>query len=174
MGTRSLTVVKNDFGECCVLYRQYDGYPTGHGMELKQFLVEFEVVSGLSLKTPKRIANGLDCLAAQLVAHFKKEAGGFYLCPSGTRDCGEEYIYTVYMKDGKLRLKIQGGAVTFFGLPGTKPENMPVLYDDEVEHFIPPLVEEDWKENRGKAVNDFLEQEKKPKEEIIEEEGYEH
>src|SRR5687767_2029853 len=65
MGTRSLTIVEEVGGaEICVLYRQYDGYPTGHGAELKSFLEGIQIVNGLSLGDQKRTANGMDCLAA--------------------------------------------------------------------------------------------------------------
>ena len=45
MGTRSLTVFNNemDNSEIVVLYRQYDGYPTGHGRDLLSFLNNMEV-----------------------------------------------------------------------------------------------------------------------------------
>ena len=158
MGTRSLTVVL-DSNECeiCVLYRQYDGYPTGHGAELQEFLSGFQIVNGLGSQREEKIANGMDCLAAQLIAHFKKEAGGFYLYPAGTRDCGEEYIYTLYLQSNNLMLRLYGGAVTYFGLPGTKQSSMPVLYDGRVELFDPPTIETGWRENgRGNVVNDFV------------------
>ena len=39
MGTRSLTIFSEDGGfEIGVLYRQMDGYPEGHGMELAKLL----------------------------------------------------------------------------------------------------------------------------------------
>ena len=98
MGTCGLTVILDDDEriEICVLNRESDGYPTCHGDELKDFLQGFTLVSGLSGDPKLKIATGMDCLAAQLVAHFKNEPDKFYLCPAGTRDCGEEYIYTVY------------------------------------------------------------------------------
>jgi hypothetical protein len=157
MGTRSLTVINDNEGvEICVLYRQLDGYLKGHGEELKSFLQEFVIESGLGLKKAKRTANGMDCLAAQIVAHFKKEAGGFYLFPAGARDCGEEYIYTVYMKDEKLRLKIEAGAVTFFGLPGTKQKNMPIIYEGNVELFDSEEVQKKWNKREENPPNDYL------------------
>jgi hypothetical protein len=158
MGTRSLTIVEDDrCAEICVLYRQYDGYPTGHGAELKSFLEGIQVVNGLGLGNEKRVANGMDCLAAQLVAHFKKEPGGFYLYPAGTRDCGEEYIYTVYQNDNNLMVRVEAGAVTFFGLPGTKQANMPKLYDGEIGSFDPDAVEALWRTGgRDQVVNDFV------------------
>lgn len=102
MGTRSLTVLcDNDEEEIVVMYRQMDGYPSGHGLELAQFLSEFTIVNGISLSETRKIANGMDCLAAQVVAHFKHGAGGIYLCKAGTRNCGEDYVYTVKGSPGE-------------------------------------------------------------------------
>ena len=158
MGTRSLTIIKEVEGaEICVLYRQYDGYPTGHGADLKSFLEGIQVVNGLGLGNNKRTANGMECLAAQLIAHFKTEPGGFYLYPAGTRDCGEEYIYTIYLDTGKLMMRLQAGAVTFFGFPGTKQASMPTLYDGDIESFDPDAVERLWRTGgRDQVVNDFV------------------
>src|SRR5258708_5952489 len=150
MGTRSLTVILDEENkEICVLYRQYDGYLNGHGAELKEFLDGFSVVNGFGSGDPPKSANGMGCLAAQIIGHFKSGIGGFYLYPAATRDCGEQYIYTVYLKKiGKVRprllLKIQAGAVTFFGLPGTKENNMPMIYDGSVDDFDPETVQQQW------------------------------
>lgn len=99
MGTRSLTVFVNkwddDEEEICVMYRQFDGYPEGHGKELCELLSKGKMVNGISMGDNSFVFNGMGCLAAQVVAHFKEDAGGFYLHAAGTRDCGEEYIYTV-------------------------------------------------------------------------------
>ena len=107
MGTRSLTALQdNDGQEIAVLYRQLDGYPEGHGAELAKYLKPFHVVNGFGLGDKKgKAANGMSCLAAQLIAKFKRDIGGFYLHPAGTRDCGEEYIYTVYLKAGEVCLR---------------------------------------------------------------------
>lgn len=103
MGTRCLTVMYEtpNFGgeEIAVLYRQMDGYPDGHGADLTDFLKEFVVVNGIRLSENRKVANGGSCLSAQIVAHFKDGAGGFYLHPAGTRDAGEEYIYYVKPQD---------------------------------------------------------------------------
>ena len=95
MGTRSLTVVLNGRGEEIItLYRQYDGYPTGHGEELKMFLEDFQICNGIGLQQDTgKWANGMECLAAQIVTHFKKEIGQLY--KPTTRDVGEEFIYTI-------------------------------------------------------------------------------
>ena len=97
MGTRSLTIFKDGSDEIAVLYRQFDGYPSGHGKELRDYLKKFSgVTNGIAIGEKKKTANGMSCLAAQVIAHFKTDVGGFYLYPAGTRDAGEEYRYTVY------------------------------------------------------------------------------
>ena len=87
MGTRSLTFVYDGEQPVLNLYRQFDGYPSGHGLELSNFLSGFEVVNGY---------NGMGCLAAQLVAHFKQSVGGFYIHPVTSTDCWQDYEYHVY------------------------------------------------------------------------------
>ena len=108
MGTRSLTVFNNemDNSEIVVLYRQYDGYPTGHGRDLLSFLNNMEIVNGISNTEKRKIANGMGCLSAQIVAYLKEAPGDFYLHSAGTRDIGEEFIYTLYYTE-ELRIKVQ-------------------------------------------------------------------
>ena len=158
MGIRCLTIVEEVRGpRSASSTDSMTGYPTGHGAELKSFLVGMRIVNGLRLGDQIRMANGMDCLAAQLIAHFKTEPGGFYLYPAGRRDCGEEYIYTVYTNAGKLMIRVEAGAVTFFGLPGTKQVNMPILYDGEIESFDPEAVERLWRTGgRDQIVNDLV------------------
>ena len=61
-----------------MLYRQYDGYPEGHGTDLLNFLKGMNLVNGINSKNIKlRISNGMDCLAAQIVAHYKQQPGYF-------------------------------------------------------------------------------------------------
>jgi len=119
MGTRSLTRVYDEDGkEIICLYRQFDGYPKGHGLELAEFLNEFNIVNGLPCgkKFPKKIANGMGCLAAQLVAHFKTEPGQFYLRTPGTKHVWEEYYYHVrnLAKTGLTIKCIEVGSKTLF------------------------------------------------------------
>lgn len=100
MGTRSLTVFKDEHGEeMAVMYRQYDGYPEGHGMALAEFLSGKAVVNGIPMGM-KEGFNGPGCLAAQVVAHFKDDIGDFYLYGPNTRDIGEEFIYTITANAG--------------------------------------------------------------------------
>jgi|TARA_R100000656_G_scaffold98828_2_gene71727 hypothetical protein len=98
MGTRSLTTFIDDHNdnEIVVMYRQMDGYPETHGKELVEFLDDMHIVNGIRINDERKIANGISCLAAQTVAHFKDGVGHIYLYSAGLRDCGEEYIYTIY------------------------------------------------------------------------------
>jgi hypothetical protein len=95
MGTRSLTFVYDGDKAIINMYRQFDGYPTGHGQELANFLNGFEIVNGYGEVKPK-IANGMGCLAAQMIAHFKQSVGGFYIHPVTDTDCWQDYEYHVY------------------------------------------------------------------------------
>jgi len=117
MGTRSLTFVFESYKDgdmpiVCV-YRQYDGYPSGHGAELAEFLSGFDIVNGFGEKREK-LANGMGCLAAQLVAHFKTEVGQFYIhAPNLGRDDGQDYEYHVYQN--KILVKNYSGKELFLG-----------------------------------------------------------
>ena len=113
MGTRSLTYIEESYGEnrekkqnILCMYRQYDGYLSGHGAELAEFLQDFNVVNGYNHDTPKRSANGMGCLAAQLIAHFKDGIGNIYIHHPDDKDCGEEFTYTIYEEDGKVRVRV--------------------------------------------------------------------
>lgn len=102
MGTRSITrLYTEDNEEICVLYRQMDGYPEGHGKELAEFLEGFRIVNGYDSDMKGKVTNGAHCLAAQIISHFKKGVGEFYLYPAGTDDLGEEYVYDVECSEEK-------------------------------------------------------------------------
>lgn len=118
MGTRSLTRVidrqeglsfakghlaKNVGKSYINMYRQFDGYIEGMGVDLAEFLLPFTIVNGIRLDEKRKVANGAGCLAAQIVAHFKEDAGGIYLHPTEGKpgDCWEEYIYTIFVTDNQ-------------------------------------------------------------------------
>jgi hypothetical protein len=130
MGTRSLTYVfdhhNNDVLTC--IYRQYDGYIAGHGLEIASYLSKFTIVNGLGARDEEiKIANGMGCLSAQLIGHLKAgEAGNIYIYPPLlNQDCGQEYEYHVYQDKieayslyssyGKAKTKLFSGSwVEFF------------------------------------------------------------
>ena len=117
MGTRSLTRVfekwedtkgKEQRQPIVCMYRQYDGYISGHGHELAQFLEPFTIVNGIGLDNKRKIANGMGCLAAQLIAHFKDCPGNIYLYSTDAKDCWQEYEYEIEKTKGKLIITIYG------------------------------------------------------------------
>ena len=98
MGTRCLTFVHDESGMAIInMYRQFDGYPTGHGAELAEFLNSGSMVNGLRLGADEKFFNGMGCLAAQMVQQFKQGVGGIYLYPPKTgQNCWQEYEYHVF------------------------------------------------------------------------------
>jgi hypothetical protein len=106
MGTRSLTYVYQSYKDgagnkvnepILCMYRQFDGYIDGHGAELAEYLSKGKIVNGLSNYVGDGTWNGMGCLAASLVAHFKKEPGNFYLhAPILNRDDWQEFEYHVF------------------------------------------------------------------------------
>jgi hypothetical protein len=105
MGTRSLTTfierytdektkkVKNI--KVVTMYRQFDGYPKGMGIDLAEFLAGGKLVNGISPTEKELVFNGMGCLAAQCVAYFKEGPGSIYLHRGGTTNCWEEYRYEI-------------------------------------------------------------------------------
>ena len=104
MGTRCLTFVYDDSSTddgsaeaIMCIYRQFDGYPSGHGHELAQFLNSKTLVNGYTDKLSSTEANGMSCLAAQLVVQLKHGVGGIYIyAPMTGRDYSQDYEYHVY------------------------------------------------------------------------------
>ena len=97
MGTRSLTFVYDGKTPVVCMYRQFDGYPSGHGQELAEFLFDGKLVNGIPFNSTEKIFNGMGCLAAQMVAAFKESAGGFYLFSTDLdQDSWQEYEYHVF------------------------------------------------------------------------------
>lgn len=115
MSTRSITLILDENKiEVLCLYRQSDGYPTGHGRELAEILKGHTECNGIGAKATETNAfNGANDLACYLVWKLKESQarnarkwskighmsmsaiGQFYLQPSGTRDLDEEYTYTI-------------------------------------------------------------------------------
>lgn len=107
MGTRSLTFVYDgDEKPFVCMYRHMDGYPSGHGKELAEFLKPIKVVNGLG-GNQQNVANGAGCLAAQMVRHFKNGPDGIYLyTPELGVDHGQDYEYHVYASEKGIRVKV--------------------------------------------------------------------
>ena len=141
MGTRSLTFVYSESVEgkraepIINMYRQFDGYPSGHGAELSEFLSGGEIVNGLRLGREGKFFNGMSDLAAQLVANFKKESGGFYLYPVTAKDCGQDYEYHIYNIDGELKIEVYYCGCNIFGMSGD-PEDVKFVFNGSLPEFV--------------------------------------
>jgi len=94
------------------IYHHYDGYPEYLGVTLANYLSDISVVNGISGNT--KVANGLGCLAAQLVCHLKLAnagcdedgkihipSGNVYLDPWDLGRNDVDYIYYVWAAEGK-------------------------------------------------------------------------
>lgn len=92
------------------MYRQFDGYPAGHGKALHEFLNGLVIVNGLSPDETRRVANGPWCLAAQLVTQFKKGPGSIYLYPPNATNCWQDYEYHLDVSWDGVTVKVMGYA----------------------------------------------------------------
>ena len=106
MSTRSITHLYDDRSPTpkivCSFYRHHDGYPDGHGAELKQWLQGKKVVNGIGQDFVKgRDYNGMGSLAVSMMTHFDREAS-IRTIPTGDHNYGEEYTYHVSYSDGKF------------------------------------------------------------------------
>ena len=80
------------------IYNHYDGYPSGLGVTLADYLQPFTVVNGLSSGQGK-VANGIGCLAAQTVQYLKEGPGNVYLHKPSEKNW-EDYEYFIWCKEG--------------------------------------------------------------------------
>ena len=104
MGTRSITTILEADADgkkrkVATIYCQYDGYPSGQGQKLHEFLHPINVCNGIGRnQTAGDWANGAGCLAAQLVKHLKAGIGNVYLVAPRTKLEWEDYGYEITVK----------------------------------------------------------------------------
>ena len=103
MGTRSNTIIYDDDVQILNLYRQHDGYLSGHGIELLEFLEPMTIVNGIPMGVSvSKLANGAGCLAAQMVSRFKVGVGSFYIESPAVEGLYEnDYTYIVKVHGGE-------------------------------------------------------------------------
>lgn len=108
MGTRSVTTFSEAENQkpFAAMYRQFDGYLSGHGKDLSDRFGKTEIVNGIGSKTQEDAANGMGCFAAQVVKFFKEDIGGIYLASPDSRN---EYNYHLFPKDGKVWVRVTNG-----------------------------------------------------------------
>ena len=139
MGTRSMTIVMDRDQEICRIYRQMDGYPSGHGLDLAK-LCNVKLVNGFGLNAKKQ-ANGMGCLAAQIIAGLKKGIGGIYLVPtSGKINDWCDYVYIVTGKEGEvpnIQCTTQSGPFPFNIQDGSK-----LIFNEKANKITKAFIEE--------------------------------
>jgi hypothetical protein len=143
MGTRSLTTFietsefegKKRRNKIVTMYRQYDGYPTGHGTELAEFLAQGKLVNGISMAEKSLVFNGMGCLSAQVVAHFKEGAGGIYL-QSASNNSGEEYRYEVIGDWNTRELTLKVYEVGYMSKKGNYVNKTKCIFEGTPQAFL--------------------------------------
>ena len=126
MGTHSLIRFREKKDKpMCAIYQQFDGYPSGVGAGLAEFLVLRKMCNGIAIgeqpSAPATTwANGLGCLVAQYIAATKKGPGGLYVEDIDAPE--EEWTYEVITDgedDAKLRVEVKSpvSEVVFTGTP---------------------------------------------------------
>lgn len=134
MGTRSLTYFReSEYGEpFMALYRQFDGNPENHGLDMVQFMAGKRLLNGYNpLGNDMHNFNGMGDLAAQMVAHFKTynhplhdvngimlpnmmksprytepRVGNYYIMAPGAEGVGEQFSYHIYPHDEEIFITI--------------------------------------------------------------------
>lgn len=108
MSTNALIKIKDSNGDIITtIYKHYDGGRLWE--DLQQYVMGFNITNGISLHTAEmgNSANGMECFAAQLVAHLKKTVGDVYLYSPKAINMGEEYIYTIGQDGNRLTLSVK-------------------------------------------------------------------
>ncbi len=150
MGTRSITVVTNQWDEGDIehnatIYRHWDGYLSGHGLWLADFLKGVIVTNGEHGKLNH--FNGPGRLASGIVAAMQIDGLNPDLMDQGAV-VGQEFEYRVHVAygagGGKIAVKVLDGPMTFFGGGGEDCANE--IFNGTVEEFgafIKKMVEAD-------------------------------
>jgi hypothetical protein len=153
MGTRSLTTVYTA-GRIPLLtiYRQWDGYPEGHGLQMAEFLASGTMTHGITITNPnQRQFNGAEDLAAQLLCHLKTgengkpDVGNVYVMPlrvvdgklAPATDCGEDYTYEIEVNaESKITLTCWREGCFMFGAGGQSDGAHEKLFSGLPKSFV--------------------------------------
>ncbi len=138
MGTRSITVVTHDWdGDVqhdATIYRHWDGYPSGHGRWLADFLQDAVITNG-RIDGAKNF-NGPGRLASGIVHAMVNDELDPDLMDEGSV-CGQEYEYRIHckygMSGGELSVRVLDGPMTMFGAGGEECTNE--VFKGTVEQF---------------------------------------
>jgi len=116
MGTRSTTKFYENYkGEKYFIggiYCQFDGYLSGHGKALRDYLKGKKIINGISGQTLREAFNGIDCLGAAVIAHLKNKIGSVYLC---TEENKQAYNYKIWPEGESIFIEVECGEIIYSG-----------------------------------------------------------
>lgn len=118
MGTHALIHIKENGKTLVTIYRQYDGYLSGLGLEIQSLLTGSKIVNGYGMgdAIPETF-NSMGCLAAYLISKLKTKIGNVYIYPIDSKNCGEEFTYTLYEFDSVPYVKAEAYGKLLFDAP---------------------------------------------------------
>lgn len=126
------------------IYRQCDGYPSGMGADIAEFVKNMTIVNGYGMDDKIGThANGAGCFAAQFVARLKNTIGNIYI---STADDRQEYDYFIYLqacepwlkekRESKIIIRVESdGKKLFQG----DPKKLAAWVKKQDWHFIKSL-----------------------------------
>jgi len=80
----------------CLIYGQYDGYPSGTPIQVAKFIESGKMVNGYGPDSKEIVFNGTGCMTAQLIKHLKDGTGNIYVQALSSRlNSGEDYSYDI-------------------------------------------------------------------------------
>lgn len=105
------------------IYVHWDGYPTGHPVEVADYLASGEVANGIPVGQEGVFFNGSTDVAASLVAFLKTkngsiQPGNVYVNPIDSfGQCWEDYTYKVIVDEDDNTITFQCSDIGFKGNP---------------------------------------------------------
>lgn len=85
------------------IYQQFDGYPSGVGKELANWLNNKHIINGIPYgEDVSNCCNGIGCMTAQFIRDFKTDIGGLYIT---TNNDFEDYNYRVIEENDMITLE---------------------------------------------------------------------
>lgn len=125
MSTRSITHIHemDSLGSdkiVCSFFRHSDGYPSGHGSDLANWLCSKNLVNGIGSGFKKGWDfNRAGTMAVVLMYELQQETS-IEVIRTGGSDFGEDYVYHVNFKDGEFLITCQGLVGEGFTATATK------------------------------------------------------
>lgn len=129
MSTTALTTIIEQGSDYPLvqLHRQFDGYVSGHGLALAEFLSTVALIDSTpttSVPRGRTFAFGAGCLAARLIAKLKTEPGNFTLVSASPgQEADFTYVVVVDSQAATIKVEVFKGEECrenrlFWGSPG--------------------------------------------------------